>query len=422
MSVRPFTFMTRFGRNGILNQGTVARLDHRVWSHAIKTYVGDKSGTEVDILGLCPVHAIKQGHAKWGVNVSDKEVRAPMGGAKIKHIEAMRAQPQIDQQFRSKFMTPPDSNEVYQSIVPTQLKLLSSGQYGQLLPGVKSSLDQLARWGLDRTATTGYTSEMVNHVLKDQASQGYVPDCTVASDQVMLGRPWPFGIWRCMLKVSNGQVKSVLKVDDTAEGIKEGRAAGCPTALVIKYGNLMGAHFETPEALFTCEQNDSRKFNTIMDLVREQAYNLRPDFVMDTMESLPGVIQYIDEQANLNGTFSSKSEIPFKHIMDYIQKAQESKSLVWPDIQYFVNPNVASQKDQIICAIEFIRMVDQEYKLSVSQNASNLQFLEHVKDCLGYVKADKFVPFAEDYLSKHLPHVGYPSVAMTSFKFTPPTM
>lgn len=407
------------------------------WLHPIKTYVGDKAGTEVDALGLAATHAIQGGFHKYGIAVTTKQVRQPMGGAKAAHVEAIRSSPEVNQQFMSKYGDKaPSAADVYNNIVPTQLEILKNPKYGRLLPGVASSMEYLKRHRIDRTATTGYTRSMVDLVLKDQERQGYIPDVTVASNEVARGRPWPFGIWRCMLKSGNGYASSVIKVDDTKEGALEGLAAGCPTVVTIKHGNFMGNYFDSVESLAEMESKQPRQFQDVLNMVRDEVRELNPHFIIDTMESLPAVIEYIAAEASRNVGTSTMDhlpcELPFGAILRYIMTCMQGlpdllsmrssgntyltdlTDLInywWPDVEPFVYlpeasvasvtsvTSVTNQADQIYCALEFIKMVDEELQISVSGNLPNLEFLKLVKCALLHFNADQFVTMATAYLA-----------------------
>jgi len=73
-----------------------------------------------------------------------------------------------------------------------------------------------------------------------QKKQGYVPDSSVAGDQVInnLGfRPAPFMIYQNLLNLGIYPIESVIKVDDTISGVGEGLNAGCWTVGIYGYSN-----------------------------------------------------------------------------------------------------------------------------------------------------------------------------------------
>ncbi len=81
--------------------------------------------------------------------------------------------------------------------------------------------------GLKIGSTTGFTSEMVDILKNVAAEAGYVPDCYVAADQVPQARPYPYMVWANCIKLDVNPIQAVVKVDDTADGVREGILAGC---------------------------------------------------------------------------------------------------------------------------------------------------------------------------------------------------
>ena len=57
------------------------------------------------------------------------------------------------------------------------------------------------------------------------AAAGYVPELTVCAGDLPAGRPTPLMMWYAMAKLGVWPAASVVKVDDTAPGIGEGKAA-----------------------------------------------------------------------------------------------------------------------------------------------------------------------------------------------------
>ena len=81
--------------------------------------------------------------------------------------------------------------------------------------------------GLKIGSTTGFTTPMMD-VLKTAASdQGYTPDVYVAADQVPQARPYPYMVWMNAIQLDVNPIEALVKVDDTADGVKEGTSAGC---------------------------------------------------------------------------------------------------------------------------------------------------------------------------------------------------
>ena len=81
--------------------------------------------------------------------------------------------------------------------------------------------------GLKIGSTTGFTRAMVDILKEIAAEAGYVPDCYVAADEVPQARPYPYMVWMNCVKMDINPIQAVIKVDDTADGVREGLLAGC---------------------------------------------------------------------------------------------------------------------------------------------------------------------------------------------------
>lgn len=68
---------------------------------------------------------------------------------------------------------------------------------------------------------------MVEKLKAAAAKQGYAPDCYVAADEVPQARPHPYMVWLNAIRLDVNPIESIVKVDDTADGVREGTSAGC---------------------------------------------------------------------------------------------------------------------------------------------------------------------------------------------------
>ena len=81
--------------------------------------------------------------------------------------------------------------------------------------------------GLKIGTTTGFTTEMVDILRGIAKEAGYVPDACVAADEVPQARPFPYMVWANCIRLDVNPIQAVVKVDDTADGVREGILAGC---------------------------------------------------------------------------------------------------------------------------------------------------------------------------------------------------
>ena len=97
-----------------------------------------------------------------------------------------------------------------------------------MIDGAVDTVNYLQKdMGMKIGSTTGFTREMVD-ILKQVATEaGYTPDAYVAADEVPQARPYPYMVWANCIKLDVNPIQAVIKVDDTADGVREGILAGC---------------------------------------------------------------------------------------------------------------------------------------------------------------------------------------------------
>ena len=136
---------------------------------------------------------------------------------------------------------------MFVDFVPLQCDCLAD--YAELIPGTLETIDEIRKRGMKIGSTTGYTSEMMEILLKEAEKRGYAPDSTVCASEVPAGRPHP---WMCLQNAMNLQIypmEALVKVGDTLPDIAEGLNAGMWTIGLAKTGNEMGLTMKEIEDL-----------------------------------------------------------------------------------------------------------------------------------------------------------------------------
>ena len=189
------------------------------------------------------------------------EARGPMGLRKDLHIKALTEVPEIRERWKAVHGKEPDQGVcniltnarcltegvdvpaldaiMFEDFVPLQLACLR--QYTTLLPGVAETTRKLQQeYGIKIGSSTGFVRSMVDILEEDAGKQGYVPDASVAGDEVVHGaRPKPFMVYRNLDLLDVHPIASVVKVDDTVSGIGEALEAGCWGVGIARYSNYM---------------------------------------------------------------------------------------------------------------------------------------------------------------------------------------
>jgi phosphonoacetaldehyde hydrolase len=147
-------------------------------------------------------------------------------------------------------------------------------------------------YGIKVGSSTGFMRSMVDILEEDAKKQGYVPDASVAGDEVEHGaRPKPFMVYRNLDLLNVHPIQAVVKVDDTASGIGEALEAGCWGVGVARYSNYMDIN-SLEEADSLPEEEIQRR----LELTREILRKAGAHYVVDSLVELPAVIDHINER------------------------------------------------------------------------------------------------------------------------------
>jgi len=254
-----------------------------------KAAVFDWAGTMIDFGSFAPMGVFVEAFAQFGIEVTVADARKPMGLPKWDHINAMLQAPNIAAKWSVKTGKPAlraDVDRIYDVFVPMNERVVAD--FATLVPGAADTV----RWLRDRQikigSTTGYTRSIMERILPLAAEQGFAPDNLVCADDLPEGRPGPLGMYQCFIDLAVYPPEAVLKVDDTAPGIAEGRAAGCVTVGVTLSGNEAGL---TPEELSALSEDEK-------DAIRERAGRILTDagadHLIDTVADLPGLVEELE--------------------------------------------------------------------------------------------------------------------------------
>ncbi len=259
----------------------------------IKAVIFDWAGTTVDYGCFAPAGNFIEVFKRNNVDVSFDEARAPMGLHKKDHIRVISQMPRVAAQWlekNGKAVTEEDIESMFQIFIPLQLQILP--QYSELIPGVVEVVDELRDMGIKIGSTTGYNTEMMEIVKAEAKKQGYAPDCLVCASEVPAGRPAPYMIYKNAMELDVYPMEAVVKVGDTTSDIEEGLNAGAWSVGVVLSSNEMGlTHQEIIEMPY--EELERRK-----EIVRKRYLQAGADYVIDTLEELPELIEIISLNMN----------------------------------------------------------------------------------------------------------------------------
>ena len=213
-----------------------------------------------------------------GVTLADAAARADMGKAKVDHVRALLARPEIAAAWtRANGGAPGEAAVAALMDDLGPLMRDAAAEAAELIPGAAETVAALRAAGLKIASSTGYTREMMAPVLDGRPEQGYAPDHLVCSGETPQGRPSPLMIYKACAELGVWPLSRVVKVDDAEAGVAEGRAAGCLTVGVAASGNGMGLSRAAYEALAP-DDRDRR-----LAAVRASLAAAGADLVVDTV-------------------------------------------------------------------------------------------------------------------------------------------
>jgi phosphonoacetaldehyde hydrolase len=264
----------------------------RIYTGKLKTLVGDWSGTFIDPYVVAPAVVFCEVFKKFKVPISMREARVPMGLRKDLHIKAILENPDVKDRWYKQYKRNPcsrDVDEMFKEFVPLQVKVLP--KYCEILP-YTYEFANIVRNEFDMKIgiTTGFTSPMVNVILNEVKKQGFVPDSSVAGDEVNNGaRPTPSMIWKNLDILGTMDIKSVLKIGDTVGDIGEGLNAGCWTCGLSKYSNYMDIDNSKHACSLSIKELEEREEHTREILLKAGAH-----YVVKDLSDIPQIISHIN--------------------------------------------------------------------------------------------------------------------------------
>ncbi len=133
---------------------------------------------------------------------------------------------------------------------------------------------------------------MVDILEADAKKQGYVPDASVAGDEVAHGaRPKPFMVYRNLDLMDVHPIQSVVKVDDTVSGVGEALEAGCWGVGMARYSNYINVDSKAQAESLSEAEMDRRVAQT-----REILRKTGAHYVIDDFDQLPEVVADVNER------------------------------------------------------------------------------------------------------------------------------
>ena len=261
----------------------------RTYRGKVQGLVLDWSGTTADAYVIAPACVFVEVFKRQNVEISMEEARGPMGLRKDLHIQMLTKVPEIRERWHGvhgRYPNDEDSARMFEDFV--QLDCLRN--YTALLPGVAEVIQRLQKQGIKIGSSTGFVRSMVDILEEDAKKQGYVPDASVAGDEVEHGaRPKPFMVYRNLDLMDVHPIQSVVKIDDTVSGVGEALEAGCWGVGVSRYSNYMNINTLAEADELSTEEIDRRHEKTRAILRTAGAH-----YVIDSLADIEPVLDDIN--------------------------------------------------------------------------------------------------------------------------------
>ena len=255
----------------------------------IKAVILDWAGTVVDHGSSAPMGAFVKAFAHFGVTISINDARGPMGMAKRDHIRMVGTAPAVAAAWRANHGRDFDDaaiDAIFEVFEPLNVAAVEA--HSALIPGAHDALQWCKARGIRVGSTTGYTRPIMERLMPLAAAQGFVPEVTICAGDLAAGRPAPLQIWSALAQMGIWPASSVIKLDDTAPGIGEARAAGCWAAGAALTGNNPGLSAEELARLPPDQRSELRRAAS-EPLLRAGAH-----LVIDSIAELPWLVEHIE--------------------------------------------------------------------------------------------------------------------------------
>lgn len=265
--------------------------DVREMRKKVNAVIFDWAGTTVDYGSFAPVHAFLDVFRSKDIEVTAQQIRKDMGILKKEHLRRICSIPEVEAQWLAKYGRKPDGSdldEMYRGFEPALLNTLA--HYSDPLPGIAELVQTLRRQGMKIGSTTGYSSCMMDILMKESEKRGYRPDVLVTPDEVSCGRPAPFMIYLNAIKLGVYPMDAIVKVGDTPSDIQEALNAGVWSVGIVKGGNELGLTLEEVEKMLP-EELEKRCSN-----VRERFFEAGAHYVAENSMDVLTIIEDIDQR------------------------------------------------------------------------------------------------------------------------------
>jgi len=128
-------------------------------------------------------------------------------------------------------------SKIHKEFVKQMIDYYHSAPGIEPLPNVEQTFTTLHEQGIKVGINTGFSRDIADTIVNrlQWIEKGLI-DHVIGSDEVELGRPYPYMIQKMMLDSGIEKPKDVAKVGDTEVDVREGQNAGCRYVIGVTTG------------------------------------------------------------------------------------------------------------------------------------------------------------------------------------------
>ena len=257
----------------------------------IRACIFDLCGTIVDKYSLIPFLSLKSTFQMKNIDINNKLIFKEMGSHKLDHIKYILNDPYVSRQWFNKYgrgHSITDVEYLFYDFHKNQEK--NYNLYMNIIPETKNAIKIVQNSGIKCGITTELefsTMDLIRNQLEE--SDIYLNSYVSSTCLNNVIRPIASMIIENMERLNISNPRDIIKIDDTCIGIKEGKNANCWTIGVSRWSINMGIKsfdeiLELDKRTIIQKNKESRKI-----LLQSGA-----DFVIDTLDELPNIIDIIN--------------------------------------------------------------------------------------------------------------------------------
>ena len=255
----------------------------------IKACIFDLGGTIVDRYSLTSLLSLKKLFINRGITLNNNLLLKGVGMNNQEHILNILNDKTILNKWLKRYNDYPDEYDV--KVLLNELKREQcsySENIIDILPETRECIDYLGFNYIKTGCTTGFDKENIKVIQNKLELNDIYLDCFISSEGT---KPCPFMIQENMKRLEISNPTEVMKIDDSTVGIEEGKNAGCITVAVARWSihmNIMNISdaYEFDETYPEIQEKLKHSRNVLRDS--------RADYVIDTLDELPRVIESIN--------------------------------------------------------------------------------------------------------------------------------